>query len=72
MVLAFSIIAINMVFYQIIIPLVKMIGLLTTNREEVLSCRLIVLCLLLDMLMLPIFIGMNLKEWGWLKGSFNG
>ena len=68
--LAFSIILINMMFYQIIIPLVKMIGFYRKTREEMHNCVLIVVCSLLDMTVLPIMIGSNLKEFH--LSSFKG
>ena len=63
MVLAFSIIFINLLFYQIIIPLVKKIGFARKTREEELNYLYMVACMMLDMVVLPILIGSNLKEW---------
>lgn len=60
--LAISIIIINSIFYAIIIPLVSMIGYHRRTIEVLQNCNLIVTCFLLDMLFLPIMVGMNLKE----------
>lgn len=68
--IAVSIIFINLLFYFIIIPLVKMIGFYRKHREEDHNCKLIVICLMLDMIVLPILIGANFKETN--KGAYDG
>ena len=63
MILSISILLCNTIFYLIIIPLVEAIGYhhkTTENRE---CLNLIVGCYFIDMVLLPIVIGMNFSEY---------
>lgn len=69
--LAVSIIGINIIFYLIVVPLVKQIGFYRKGIEEITSSQYLVVCLFLDMVILPILVGINLTEFG-LPSAFNG
>ena len=64
MILAVTIIIINAIFFAIIEPLVERVGLHKRTPEVLMKTYMIVLCYLLDMWLLPILIGLNLKEYG--------
>lgn len=60
--MSFSIIIYNGFFYTLVVPLVKMIRFHKKTDENWLQCFILFTCLALDMILLPIFIGMNLVE----------
>jgi len=60
--ISFSIIIYNGLFYTLVVPMVKLVGFHKKSDENWLSCFMIFLCLVVDMILLPIFIGMNLVE----------
>ena len=71
-VLAVSVIMINSIFYAIIIPLTGMVGFHRKTREVLHNCMLIVICNFSDMIVLPMMVAMNLKEFNYtsFKGRF--
>lgn len=60
--MSFSIIIYNGIFYAIVVPFVRMIGFHKKTDENWLQCFILFTCLIVDMMVLPVFIGMNLSE----------
>lgn len=52
----------NSIFYTIVVPIVSLVGFHKKSDEQWLSCFMTFLCLVADMILIPIFIGMNLVE----------
>ena len=63
-ILAVTIIIINAIFFAIIEPLVDRIGYHRRTMMVMVKTQMIVICYILDMWLLPILIGLNLKEYG--------
>lgn len=57
-----AVILYNAVFYAIVVPIVQLVGFHKKSDEQWLACFMTFLCLVTDMILIPIFIGMNLIE----------
>ena len=73
--LAICIIIINSIFFEIIVPLVQYIGYHRRTMEVILTCNMIVATFFLDLIVLPIMVQANFREYGFdildfFKGKF--
>lgn len=60
----------NSFFYTFTYPVISMIGYHTRTEENSVVSQMIIVCLVIDMILLPFMIGMNLIEYGSVKVNF--
>lgn len=61
--MSIMIIIYNSLFYTFTYPVIALIGYHTKTQENKLVCQSIIICLTVDMILLPFLIGMNLVEY---------